>query len=163
MNYVLTPSKRALVYEVLLPKKMSYASKLAEVLDAFLTEEGVQEIPAVKNHLEGLLSKEERSRDVLRIREVIKGYSIYEVDGRFAVDNEPVDERSWVIRFIIHDPQIEGANRTDFLTLAKTVVEYLIAHRFAEELGNEDEIWFLQYEHCSLRRWVKPKGGSNND
>jgi len=155
MTYAFSEGKPVLVYEVFLPKKMSYASKLAEVLDSFLTESGVRTIPAVQKKLQELSTDAERQEFITQIRETITGYSIYEVDGRIASAAGPVDERTWVIRFIIHDPAVEGRIRGWFSSLAKQVIEYLIARRFAEELGTEQEIWFLEYERCRLRRWIK--------
>jgi hypothetical protein len=155
MSYKFSDSKPVLVYEVFLPKKMSYASKLAEVLDAFLSDAGTRSIPAVQKKLNQLATDAERDKFVKRIRETIRGYSIYEVDGRFGTDTEPIDERTWVIRFIIDDPQVEGGIRGNFFSLAKEVIEFLVARRFAEELGKEMEIWFLEYEHCRLRKWIK--------
>ena len=35
------------------------------------------------------------------------------------------------------------------------MVNHLVAHRFAEELGVEEEIWFLEYARPSLAIWRK--------
>jgi len=35
------------------------------------------------------------------------------------------------------------------------VVNHLVAHRFAEELGVEEEIWFVEYPHTQLAIWRK--------
>ena len=34
-----------------------------------------------------------------------------------------------------------------------------MAHRFAEELGVEEEIWFLEYSNPRLAIWRKHDGG----
>ena len=157
MAYTFKESKPALVFEVFLPKRMHYASKLAEVLDAFLSKDGIMNIPAVKALIEKHkdVSPAKHQEFINKIKSTISGYSIYEVDGRFSGENGPVDERTWAIRFIIHDPIIDKGIRADFHSMAQSVIEYLIAERFASELGTEDEVWVLEYEHCSLRRWVK--------
>jgi hypothetical protein len=157
VSYKRIDRKPALVFDIFLPKRMSYASKLAEVLNGLVSESAITEIPAVKDLIRkhkddsaGMAQFIEKMRD-------ISGYSIYEVDGGFAGREGPVDERTWVIRLIIHDPRVETGTAPDFNRLAEAVVEHLIAHRFAEELGTEDEIWVLQYENCGLTRWVKER------
>ena len=67
----------------------------------------------------------------------------------------PVDERVLVIRFIFHNPAGETDPRTDLLKASMEVVNHLVAHRFAHELGVEDEIWFLQYHEPELAIWRK--------
>ena len=44
-----------------------------------------------------------------------RGYSIYEMDGRYLSANGPVDERVLVIRFIFYNPAGETDPRTDLL------------------------------------------------
>lgn len=155
MPYKRIDRKPALVFDIFLPKRMAYASKLAEVLNGLVSESAIAEIPAVQEVLRrhegdssGMTDFIEKMRDIL-------GYSIYEVDGGFVGQQGHIDERTWVIRLIIHDPRVETGAGPDFNQLAAAVVEHLIAHRFAEELGTEDEIWVLQYENCGLTRWVK--------
>jgi len=121
MPYKYSDSKPVLVYEVFLPKSMSYASKLAEVLDAFLTDAGVRSIPAVQTELKQLPNDKERDMFVRCIRDAISGYSIYEVDGRFSTSTQPIDERTWAIRFIIHDPRVEGGIRGDLLSFPPSI------------------------------------------
>ncbi len=162
MSYQFMESKEALVFEILLPKKMAYASKLQEVMDAFISDDRVLEIPEIKKVAAILRKTGRRQRKFIirRIREVISGYSIYEVDGRIATYKGPVDERTWVIRLIIHDPRNRRGMDKGFRTLANTIVQHLIGKRFAEELGTEDEIWILEYHKPQLLRWVKkPAGG----
>jgi hypothetical protein len=157
MTYTFKDSKPALVFEVFLPKRMHYASKLAEVLDAFLSKEGILSIPVIKELIERRKDDppEKNAQLLETIKATISGYSIYEVDGRVESENGPIDERTWVIRFIIHDPSTDEGIRSEFHSMARSVIDYLIAQRFAAELGTEGEIWVLEYQHCSLRRWVK--------
>ena len=91
-----------------------------------------------------------------------RGYSIYEMDGRYLSPQGPVDERVLVIRFIFHNPDDEtppGPPGTDFLAASLEVVNHLVAHRFAEELGVEEEIWFLEYPETRLAIWRKDRAG----
>jgi hypothetical protein len=63
-----------------------------------------------------------------------------------------------VIRVIFHNPGNEmapGGMRTDFLAASLEVVNHLVAHRFAAELGVEDEIWFLEYNSPQLAIWKR--------
>ena len=84
-----------------------------------------------------------------------RGYSIYEMDGRYLSPEGPVDERVLVIRFIFHNPGGEADPKTDFLAASLEVVNHLVAHRFAAELGVEEEIWFLEYTNPQLMIWRK--------
>jgi hypothetical protein len=115
----------------------------------------IAEIPAVQDLIRQHKGDKSSAAEFIDKMRSILGYSIYEVDGGFSGKDGPVDERTWVIRLIIHDPRVETGTGSDFNRLAEAVVEHLIAHRFAEELGTEDEIWVLQYENCGLTRWVK--------
>ena len=72
----------------------------------------------------------------------------------------PVDERVLVIRFIFHNPSEPADSRTDFLASSLEVVNYLVAHRLAEELGVEEEIWFLEYHQPQLAIWRKDAGAA---
>lgn len=158
-RYVLLPPKPVILFEVLLPKRKKYEKKLRQVLDAFVKPDAVGTIPdvativAIRSRLEETFRKKEF---LSHISEVISGYSIYEVDGRFRGDDgqPPVDERTWVIRFIIHDPKLEGAIRPELVEMSKEVICHLVTKRFAEEIGSEDEIWFVEYQGCILQRWI---------
>ena len=156
MPYVKKPRKAALVFEVFLPKKMQYASKLAEVLNSFVTEDAILNVPGIKEIIEQHIDDphEQREGFAERIRSIVSGSSLYEVDGRFATEDKLVDERVWVIRFVFHDPSDDEGMDESFRKWAELVIEHLIAKRFAIELGTEDEIWVLEYEKCFLRRWV---------
>ena len=87
------------------------------------------------------------------------------MDGRYLSAQGPVDERVLVIRFIFHNPYDESdakrlgfANdKTDFLHASLEVVNHLVAHRFAEELGVEEEIWFLEFSNPQLAIWRKTR------
>jgi hypothetical protein len=65
-----------------------------------------------------------------------------------------------VIRFIFHNPTDPMDSRTDFLESSLEVVNYLVAHRFANELGVEEEIWFLEYREPQLAIWRRAASGS---
>lgn len=155
MQYELDQGKPAIVFEVMLPKRESYISKLKEVLDCFFNKDQLRVLPPIKAQLDKLGTDEAKEILIARLQDVISGYSIYEVDGRFATSDGPIDERTWVIRFIIHDPKEKGSMRGDIDSLARNVIIHLISKRFAEELGTEQEIWFLEYGHPMLQRWVK--------
>lgn len=156
-KYILLPAKPVLVFEVFLPKRPEYFAKLAEVLDSFLDVQRLRAVAAIRKiiNVEKTTRGFDEEQFLKDISEVISGYSIYEVDGRFRGNSRPVDERVLVIRFIIHDPLVEGGMRDDLIERGKEVIRYLITRRFAEELGIEDEIWFVEYQNCWLQRWVK--------
>ena len=78
------------------------------------------------------------------------------MDGRYLSAHQgPVDERVLVIRFIFHNPRGDADPKTDFLAVSLEVINHLVAHRFAAELGVEEEIWFLEYNHTQLAIWRK--------
>ena len=60
-----------------------------------------------------------------------------------------------VIRFIFHEAGLHADHKTDFLAASLEVVNHLVAHRFAEELGVEEQIWFLEYPETRLAIWRK--------
>jgi hypothetical protein len=155
MHYELDPEKPAIVYEVMLPKRMDYSSKLAEVLNCFFNREQLRELPPIKKELADITDPKVQELFLDEVQEVISGYSIYEVDGRYGTAQGPRDERTLVIRFIIHDPGTQGGMTETVKQLAKTIVVHLISKRFAEELGTEHEIWFLEYGNPTLQRWVR--------
>ena len=140
MKYRLDEDKLLMIYEVYLPKKFSYKRKLREVLDAFLSSDGLNDVPAVQQWL-STLETATRATRLQQLRNTISGYSIYQVKGRFLSEKGPIDEATWVIRFLIHDPTATGGMKGEIRSLAKTAVIHFITRRFAEELGTEDEIW----------------------
>jgi hypothetical protein len=77
------------------------------------------------------------------------------MDGRYLSALGPIDERVLVIRFIFHNVESSSPSRFDFLAASLEVVNHLVANRFAEELGVEDEIWFLEYTNTQLAIWRK--------
>src|SRR3954469_25169408 len=157
-RYSLEGPKPARMYEVILPKKLGYFGKVQEVLEDLFREEAIRAIPFVKETI-----ADNRRRDrafdeeswIRTLGRASRGYSIYEMDGRFLSPQGPVDERVLVLRFIFHNPGGPAAPRTDFLAVSLEVVNHLVAHRFAEELGVEEEIWFLEYTHPRLAIWRK--------
>ena len=160
-EYQLEGPKPARMCEVILPKKLGYFGKVQEGLEDLFNEQAIREIPFVKKSIA------ERGRDenfdedqwVRSLCQASRGYSIYEMDGRYLSAAGPVDERVLVIRFIFHNPAGQTDGQTDFLATSKEVVNHLVAHRFANELGVEEEIWFLEYHLPQLFIWRK---GMNN-
>ncbi len=156
-DYMLEGPKPARMYEVILPKKLGYFGKVQEVLEDLFNEDAIRAVPFVRQSI----AREKRNRGfdeeewVRTLCRASRGYSIYEMDGRYLSPNGPVDERVLVIRFIFHNPGGEGDGRTDFLNASLEVVNHLVAHRFAAELGVEEEIWFLEYSQPQLAIWRK--------
>jgi hypothetical protein len=143
------------MYEVILPKKLGYFGKVQEVLEDLFDEHAIRAIPFVKRSIAH--RKREPGFDeeawVKSLCKASRGYSIYEMDGRYLSASGPVDERVLVIRFIFHNPAEDSDSRTDFLKASMEVVNHLVAHRFAQELGVEEEIWFLLYNEPQLAIW----------
>ncbi|HEV3165966.1 MAG TPA: hypothetical protein VGZ22_18195 [Isosphaeraceae bacterium] len=167
-GYKLEGPKAARMYEVILPKKLGYFGKVEQVLEDLFHEEAIRNVPFVQQAI-----AEQRARDasfddeawVKTLCHASRGYSIYEMDGRYLAPHGPVDERVLVIRFIFHNPGAAGDPNPgpgpDFLAASLEVVNHLVAHRFAEELGVEEEIWFLEYASPRLAIWRKnePESG----
>lgn len=157
-GYYLEGPKPARMYEVILPKKLGYFGKVEEVLEDLFREDAIREIPFV-----GQTIARQRRRDpdfdvdrwVKTLAQACRGYSIYEMDGRYLSAAGPVDERVLVFRFIFHNPSDADSLGPghDFLAASLEVINHLVAHRFAEELGVEEEIWFLEYTHPQLAIW----------
>jgi hypothetical protein len=158
-DYKLEGPKPARMYEVILPKKLGYFGKVQEVLEDLFNEAAIRKIPFVKQSIARNRRRDAEFDDEAWIRTLsraARGYSIYEMDGRYLSPQGPVDERVLVIRFIFHNPGGDGADpKTDFLAASMEVVNYLVAHRLAVELGGEEEIWFLEYNHPQLVIWRK--------
>jgi hypothetical protein len=157
-DYTLEGPKPARMYEVILPKKLGYFGKVQEVLEDLFSERAIRAVPFVRQTIAA-----SRRRDpgfdeegwIKTLGRASRGYSIYEMDGRYLSPEGPVDERVLVIRFIFHNPGGDRDDKTDFLAASLEVVNHLVAHRFAEELGVEEEIWFLEYSHPQLAIWRK--------
>ncbi|MEW4570826.1 hypothetical protein AB1L88_23415 [Tautonia sp. JC769] len=157
-SYRLEGPKPARMYEVILPKKLGYFGKIEEVLEDLFNEDAIRSVPYVRT-----LIAEARRRGpdfdeeqwIRTLCQASRGYSIYEMDGRYLSADGPIDERVLVFRFIFHNPIDTLDPRTDVLAASLEVVNYLVAHRFAEELGVEEEIWFLEYTEPRLAIWRK--------
>ena len=157
-EYSLEGPKPARMYEVILQKKLGYFGKVQEVLEDLFSEEAIRHIPFVAR----MIRKNRRADAnfdedgwVRTLCSASRGYSIYEMDGRYLSPSGPVDERVLVIRFIFHNRDHPADTKTDFLAASLEVVNNLVAHRFAEELGVEEEIWFLEYNSPRLAIWRK--------
>jgi hypothetical protein len=150
--------KPARMYEVILPKKLGYYGKVQEVLEDLFDEEAIKNVPYVRQKIAELRQRDPSFDEHAWVRGLChasRGYSIYEMDGRYLTPNGPVDERVLCFRFIFHNPTGPDSPRTDFLGPSLQVVNYLVARRFAEELGVEEEIWFLEYGQTQLAIWRK--------
>ena len=158
-GYRLEGPKRARMYEVILPKKLGYFGKVQEVLEDLFDEDAIRSIPFVERLIADRRRRDasfDEARWVKTLCMASGGYSIYEMDGRYvAPTGKPVDERVLVIRFIFHEAGIQADHKTDFLAASLEVVNHLVAHRFAEELGVEEQIWFLEYPDTRLAIWRK--------
>jgi hypothetical protein len=169
-DYRLEGPKPARMYEVILPKKIGYFGKVQEVLEDLFNEDAIRAVPFVRRSIERSRRSDpgfDEDGWVKTLCRASRGYSIYEMDGRYLSPAGPVDERVLVIRFIFHNPggDDQADSRTDFLAASLQVVNHLVAHRFALELGVEDEIWFLEYSHPQLAIWKKAEsdGGAGGD
>jgi hypothetical protein len=155
-DYRLEGPKPARMYEVILPKKLGYFGKVQEVLEDLFDEQAIRAIPFVRESI--LRSRQadaafDEEGWIKTLCQASRGYSIYEMDGRYLSPQGPVDERVLVIRFIFHNPGGPTDSPTDFLAASLEVVNHLVAHRFAHELGVEEEIWFLEYPQPRLAIW----------
>ncbi len=162
-DYRLEGPKPARMYEVILPKKLGYFGKVQEVLEDLFDEAAIRAIPFVKTSIARNRRRDpdfDEDRWISTLFRASRGYSIYEMDGRYLSPSGPVDERVLVIRFIFHNPQGELGG-TDLLDASLEVVNHLVAHRFAEELGIEEEIWILEYPQPRLAIWRKTLGELN--
>jgi len=157
-DYHLEGPKPARIYEVILPKKLGYFGKIQEVLEDLFNEQAIRKVPFVK---QAIARNRRQDRDfdeeewIKTLCHASRGYSIYEMDGRYLSPEGPVDARVLVIRFIFHSARDDADPKTDFLAASLEVINHLVAHRFAEELGVEEEIWFLEYANPQLAIWRK--------
>ncbi|CAN5860706.1 hypothetical protein BH23PLA1_BH23PLA1_20460 [soil metagenome] len=161
VDYHLEGPKPARMYEVILPKKLGYFGKVQEVLEDLFDEAAIRDIPFVRESIKAGRRDPDFDEElwIKTLCQASRGYSIYEMDGRYVSNQGPVDERVLVIRFIFHNPSEPGVLKTDFLAASLEVVNHLVAHRFAKELGVEEEIWFLEYTHPQLAIWRKDGNG----
>jgi hypothetical protein len=168
-KYELEGPKPARMYEVILPKKLGYFGKVQEVLEDLFDEQAIRAVPFIQQSIK-LRRRQFADFDegswIKTLCQASRGYSIYEMDGRYLSPQGPIDERVLVIRFIFHNPSDPTGSKTDFLATSLEVVNYLVAHRFANELGVEEEIWFLEYHQPQLAIWRRGAGhmaGEAND
>ena len=163
-GYKLEGPKPARMYEVILPKKLGYFGKVQEVLEDLFDETAIRSIPFVKKSIARRKRDPDFEEDawVKSLCQASRGYSIYEMDGRYLSATGPVDERVLVIRFIFHNPTGASDSKTDFLAASLEVVNHLVAHRFANELGVEEEIWFLEYHQPLLSIWRRNDHGEQS-
>src|SRR5262245_34779897 len=128
-DYQLEGPKPARMYEVILPKKLGYFGKVQEVLEDLFDESAIRSIPFVQKSIAA--RRKERGFDeeawIKSLCQASRGYSIYEMDGRYLSADGPVDERVLVIRFIFHNPTNSTDPRNDFLTASTEVVNHLVA------------------------------------
>jgi hypothetical protein len=154
------------MYEVILPKKLGYFGKVQEVLEDLFKEEAIRAIPFVQQTIARNRRKDpafDEEAWVKTLSRASRGYSIYEMDGRYLSPEGPIDERVLVIRFIFHNPGGGADVKTDLLAVSLEVVNFLVAHRFAAELGVEEEIWILEYAHTQLAIWRKSETESPSE
>jgi hypothetical protein len=160
-DYKLVGPMPARMYEVILPKKLGYFGKVQEVLEDLFDEQAIRAVPFIQDAIDQRRRQYAEFDEEAWIKTLCQasgGYSIYEMDGRYLSPQGPVDERVLVIRFIFHNRIDPTDSRTDFLAASLEVVNYLVAHRFANELGVEEEIWFLEYHQPQLAIWQKGAG-----
>ena len=160
-DYQLVGPMPARMYEVILPKKLGYFGKVQEVLEDLFDEQAIRSVPFIQHAID-LRRRQYADFDeaawIKTLCQASGGYSIYEMDGRYVSPaGRPVDERVLVIRFIFHNAGFAFDPKTDFLAASLEVVNHLVAHRFAEELGVEEEIWFLEYPETRLAIWRKDR------
>jgi hypothetical protein len=164
--YVLEGPKPARMYEVLLPKKLGYFGKVQEVLEDLFDEKAIRAVPFIQQSIKRRrrqFAEFDEDTWIKTLCQASRGYSIYEMDGRYLSPQGPVDERVLVIRFIFHNPSDPTGSKTDFLETSLEVVNYLVAQRFAHELGVEEEIWFLEYHQPQLAIWRRGTGRSSSE
>lgn len=157
-GYQLEGPKAARMYEVILPKKLGYFGKVQEVLEDLFDEDAIRAVPFIKRSIADRRRRDASFDEDAWVKTLCRasgGYSIYEMDGRYLSARGPVDERVLVIRFIFHNVGREADPSTDFIAASLEVVNHLVAHRFAEELGVEEQIWFLEYPATRLAIWRK--------
>ena len=98
----------ARMYEVILPKKLGYFGKVQEVLEDLFDEQAIRAVPFIQQSIERRRRQSAEFDEEAWIKtlcQASRGYSIYEMDGRYLSPQGPVDERVLVIRFIFHNPR----------------------------------------------------------
>src|SRR4051794_29423101 len=105
-GYSLEGPKPARIYEVILPKKLGYFGKVQEVLEDLFREDAIRSVPFVRQTIRKNRRQDKQFDEATWIKtlcQASRGYSIYEMDGRYLSAEGPVDERVLVIRFIFHN------------------------------------------------------------
>src|SRR5688500_7006487 len=94
-QYRLEGPKPARMYEVILPKKIGYFGKIQEVLEDLFDEAAIRKIPFVRQSIARGRKQDgfDEDRWVKALCTASRGYSLYEMDGRFLGADGPVDER----------------------------------------------------------------------
>jgi len=125
------PAEPGTLFEVFLPKRMEYQSKLYEALEHGLQLENVQAFLKAAGRNDAELEKR-RIRELIpgavvdrytderidRLKQVYFGFSLYEVDGVFVTDpSDPghrrTQERTQVVRLFFKPDPVYGAIRND--------------------------------------------------
>ena len=158
-GYQLEGPKAARMYEVILPKKLGYFGKVQEVLEDLFDEDAIRAVPFIQRSIADRRRRDASFDEDAWVKTLCRasgGYSIYEMDGRYVA---PAGGRStsgsWSSGSSSTTPASDADPKTDFLAASLEVVNHLVAHRFAEELGVEEEIWFLEYPDTRLAIWRK--------
>ena len=105
------------MYEVILPKKLGYFGKVQEVLEDLFDEQAIRAVPFIQKFIR---DRRRQAGDfdedswIKTLCQASRGYSIYEMDGRYLSPQGPVDERVLVIRFIFHNPSEPADVRNRF-------------------------------------------------
>ncbi len=149
--------KAVLIYEVLLPKRLEYLGKLQDVLETIFDEDKIRHVPAIRAELDEQPPDAPVHRWVADVANVFAGYSMYEVDGRYLdrATGSKSDERTIVIRLMIHDPGAQTGMRPGFARLVDTAIRWLMGNRLAQELGTEGQIWIIRYRQAQIKVWQK--------
>lgn len=155
IDYDFIPETEVIVYEIMLPKV--HEAKLKEVLDGFLDKDELRKSPPVKKLLNGIDDNPDWvEKELNEFMEVVKGYSIYQVKGRFKDANGVVvNEDTLIVRIIVPNPDRTKIDKPGIHKFSWNVISFFVTVRFAEELGVEDEVWFTEYTGVKLNRWVK--------
>src|SRR5262249_50196864 len=117
-DYQLIGPMPARMYEVILPKKLGYFGKVQEVLEDLFDENAIRAVPFIQQSIaqrRRQAAEFDEKTWIKTLCQASRGYSIYEMDGRYLSPQGPVDERVLVIRFIFHNPSDPTDSRTDFL------------------------------------------------
>ena len=149
----------ARMYEVILPKKLGYFGKVQEVLEDLFDEQAIRAVPFIQQSIEQRRRQSGEFDEEAWIKtlcQASRGYSIYEMDGRYLSPRGPG----------------RRAGAGDPVHLSQSERPGRLAHRFPgrrrskssttwwptgspNELGVEEEIWFLEYHQPQLAIWRK--------